>query len=229
MGSSDVEPFTAEIYRRPEVYLFGTQQTPVLEFTITFACEHVLDASRQAAVSRWLFGHQTYKKLQIVQCDYQDVYFNCLLMSPEIGTYGNYPYSITCTVLCDSPFAWEEPRTYKYGPVVTEATIIHENMQDDNYYTFPVVEFQLTGNSTDVTFTNITDNNSYMKFTNLLAGETITVDCKRGIITGNSGLLRADNFDGIFFRLLPNLNEIKISGMINYLKIIYKNARKVGA
>lgn len=68
-----------------------------------------------------------------------------------------------------------------------------------------------------------------MKFTNLLAGETITVDCRRGIITGSSGLLRADNFDGIFFRLLPNLNEIKISGMINYLKITYKNARKVGA
>lgn len=229
MASTDVQLYTDEIYRRPTVHLYGTQQSPALSIELTFACEYILDATRQSAVFRWLFGHQSYKKLQIVQCDFQDVYYNCILTNPTVTSYGNYPYAIHCTMVCDSPFAWENPHTLSFENIAGIRKIEVENMTDNNWYTFPIIKTKLTTNATQFSITNNTDNNSTMSFANLLAGEELEIDCGKGLITGSSGLLRFDNFQGTFFRLLPNVNNITINGYLDYLTITFANARKVSA
>lgn len=227
MGQTQVEPYTAKVYRNPKVYLYGTEQSPVLTFQMTFGCEKVLDTLRQQAIQKWLFGHQQYKKLRISQCDMQDVYFNCILTDPKIVTIGNLPYAVECTVICDSPWAWEYDKSFILKDINGYVNFNFENTSDDNYYMFPIIEVELEINQSVFQLTNITDNNQKMQFTGLLGGEKITIDCEKGLITSQSGLKRLDNFKGTLFRLLPGLNNISFNGQAKSLVIKYQNARKV--
>ena len=227
-GSTSVEMYTSKVFRNPKVFLYGTEQTPALQFTIKFACTHIIDSTRQQAIQRWLFGHNTYKKLRIVQCDMQNVYFNCILTDPKLSTYGNLPYVFECTVICDAPWAWQEPITNNYGQFTYQKSIQFDNYQDDNYYMFPIIQFTLQANTYSFTITNNQDNGRSMSFTSLTPGETITVDCRLGIITQSTGLLRYDNFQGDMFRLAPGINNIIVSQNLDSFSITYQNAIKVG-
>lgn len=227
VGNSSVELFTQQVYRKPKPYLFGTQQTPVLQFTLAFASLTPLGAEYQRAIQRWLFGHSQYKKLQIQQCDYMNYYFNCILTDPEITVIGGYPYSFTCTVICDSPWAWEYPETIKINNNIYDFVYTYNNTSDNNDYIYPYVKFTTSSITNTVSVLNLTDNNSGFVMKNINTNETIEMDGEKGIINSSTGLLRFDNFDGVFLRLVPGINKINILGITNLFEITVHNARKI--
>lgn len=226
-GSNSVELYTQTVYRNPKPYLFGTQQSNVLTFTLSFASLKPISALKQQVIQKWLFGHNTYKKLQIMQCDMDNVYFNCILNNPTVTTVGNYAYYMTCDVVCDAPWAWEFPKKYSYGPFTVEGSFVHNNTSDNNYYTMPKITVQISDYGNTFQITNITDNNSSCGFTNLSPSEILTIDSERAIIKSSTGLLRVGNMTGTMPRLLPGVNIIKIIGSISNITIEYQNARKV--
>ncbi len=126
-ASNNVNLITQEIFRRPKPYFYGVQQTPVLEFPIKFmTTEYEITASDSSIIQQWLFGQMNYKELRILQPDMQDIYYMCFLTDPQIIRIGNIVRGYSCTVKCDSPFA--------YGEEIND--VIIENNADyiDNTY-----------------------------------------------------------------------------------------------
>lgn len=141
-ASNEVDIKIQEVYRRAVPYFYGVQQTPVLEFDVSFTTtQGEITAEDSALIQKWLFGQMTYKKLRIVQPDMQDYYFNCFLNTPSIIRVGNIIRGFKCTVVCDSPFAYGEKRTLNLingnNNFLTDEVKYIQNLSENNYYTYP--------------------------------------------------------------------------------------------
>lgn len=228
-AGSDVEIIQDQISRRAVSYFYGVSQSSKLEFEITIGSYEKMDRRDIAVLESWLFGQMDYKKLQIIQCDLDNVYFNCFLKNPQVTTIGNIPYAFTCTVVCDSPWAWEFPRTKVSATSEVETNIEFYNYSDDSDYLYPIVEFTLDINTTDIKVINISDDNREFIMTGLLPNETIYADNSLEILTSSTGLNRLPNFNGKWYRYVRGLNKIKIVGGLSSYKVTYQLARKVGS
>jgi len=67
-----------------------------------------------------------------------------------------------------------------------------------------------------------------MSFTGLSAGEVLTVDCARGILSSSTGLRRMSNFNKKFVKLVHEENVLVLNGDISSLVITHQEAVKVG-
>lgn len=227
-ASSDVEIVTQEIFRRPAPYFYGTTQRPVLSFEVEVYTPYGEISSVDAsAIQSWLFGHNQYKKLQIVQPDMEDYYYSCILTSPKVNRVGNIIRGFTFTVVCDSPFAWGNLVTTRYTQSNRNYRIF--NMSDNNYYTFPIVKIKLNGTAGSFNLTNITDNNKTMSFSGLLAGDTVIIDTDLQIITANltPNILNTMNSPIYFFRLLKGHNNIFVEGNFSWFEISYRPMKRI--
>lgn len=241
-GGCGIEIFKDSVYRNAQFYHQGVNQNEALTFDLELMSEDEIVGALRSKISRWLFGRMSYCKLQIVQRDLSDVYFNCHLTNPSFIYIGNRCYGIKCNVECDAPWAWQNEKTYQLTDLskrgMTDALSIHwshYNDTDDSDYTYPVLEFKMAnsfvGNGR-CSLINNTDGKREFEFTNMVPGETITVDCRSQAMTSDKGTLRgkslSENFNKHFFRLLPGANDIELTGEFLYLKMTYANARKVG-
>lgn len=225
---NDVELLTETIYRRPTPYLLGVQQSPVLSFDVSFNCPYELTGLDLHTVNRWLFGHLSYKKLRIVQDDISDVYFNCVLKNPRVHKVGNINRGIRATVVCDSPWGWIDERTYTYTyeSSPSSSPISFYNDTDNNYYTYPKIEF-VTTSEEDFTLVNSTDNSRSFAFTTLAGSITVYVNNDLQTAVDNNGTSLVSSFNKNWFRLLPGQNNLLVTAAISSLKFIYSLARKV--
>lgn len=228
-GSGDVQLLTQTVFRNPKPYLLGVQQAPVLSFDVMFTSPDELMVDDIRAIQSWLFGQQIYKKLQIVQYDMQDIYFNCFLTAPQIIRTGNLIKGISGTVVCDSPFAWLFPKKFSLTSFsgISDDTVVINNVSDNNYYEYPFIYVKMDGFGGSCTITNITDSSRVFELTGLSAGEEITIDNERNIIVSSTGLLRLGNFNKKWFRLLKGANTVNFHGNYETVEITYSPARKV--
>jgi phage-related protein len=230
-GSSDVEIYTQNVYRRAVPFFYGVQQTPVLSFDIHLYSEKELDTYEVGAIQRWLFGKNEYKRLQILQFDMTDCFYNCFLTNPQILRVGNRIVGFQTTVQADAPWAWTFDRQVAYdygaGPITTD--FVFNNRSDDGYYLFPTIVATMGISGGTLHLINHTENNREFKFTGLTANEVITIDCDRQIIQSSTGLRRLENFNKKWLRFLPGLNEIRVEkSNVKRLVIMYRFARKIG-
>jgi len=233
---SEIGLITKKILRNPVEYLLGVEQNPVLEFDIEFTAEQPLSAWDRNAIATWLFGRQKFEKLQIVQGDLEDVYFNCLFTNASVKYAGNLARGWKAHVRCDSPFAWNlNPGSISEtlnGSVESALTKVIINYSANNYYTYPLVIFT-TGNGNTVVIRNNTDNDlsgqiRQFQFTTLLNNETVTVDNGKQIMSSNKTSYLAPHFNYHWLRLVPGYNELQIYGYISQYSITYPVAKKVG-
>ena len=227
-----VELFTESLYRRPKVYLMGVQETPVLSLPITITREEEISAEEASAISKWLFGQVNYKKLQIIQPDMQYVYYNCIFTNPSITRVGNIIRGFNATIVCDSPFAWEYPKqqTYYYGTDYStiDDDISYYNYSDSAIYTYPTVEVTTNCFVGDFDVINTTDNNRAFSFVDLPSNITLTINNDLQIVTSSDGVNRLESFSGYnWFRLLPGINRINLSGNIDKFRIINEVPKKI--
>jgi len=230
-AGSDIDIIPKSIYRRPRSYLYGVSQRPVLQFSLTIGSPDYVDATTRSLIEKYLFGHTSYKKLQILETDLQDVYFNCLITKGSAQYIGNMNIGFECEVVCDSPWAWEFPKTlYIDYPenVVTDVNYTFFNASDNNDYTYPSVEFRRNNVGSDIKITNYSDNNREFAFTALSNNEVITVDNDRQIMTSSTGVYRLNKFNKNWLRFVPGANNLNFYGGMSYLQIVTQNARKVG-
>ena len=232
-----IEVFSDWVYRNPSAYHQGIAQNEPLEFDIEFVSEDELPGIMRSKISKWLFGRMNYCKLQIVQRDLQDIYFNCHLIDPQLTYVGNYCHGIKCKVQCDAPWAWQNEKSYVISPAEEDMTDAisyvwrHYNDSDDTDYTYPVLEFKMKNRVVGegrCSIVNEDDNDREFLFSKLQPNEIITVDCRHQSIESSTGLLRSENFNKKFLRLVSGVNRLKLTGEFEYLKMTYKNARKVG-
>lgn len=228
--SADVELKTQSIFRRPVRYFYGTTPANVLEFDVTFrTSEEDLTAEDAALAQTWLFGAQNYNVLRIQQPDMQSIYFNAIFTNPEIIRVGNLVRGFNAKVVCDSPFAYDMTRTNTYNTngAIYSTTIL--NYSENNYYTFPLITVTMLGVGGSFNIVNTTDNNRTLEFTGLSGGEVLTINNDLQIITSSTGLRRINNATSPiqFFRLVPGINNITISGSISSVVISYVPMRRM--
>lgn len=231
-ASNDVSVLTQKIYRKPIPLLLGVEQTPVLTFPFSAYCPDELTAPSFSDVSSWLWGQQSYKKLRICQNDISDIYFNCFLTAPQIMRVGNIIQSFTTTVLCDSPFAWKQPKTntYTYTGYSISDTIAFLNESANVGYTYPTT-LTIVSNAFggDITIINETDSLTRSFYISLSANETITMDCDKQIMTSNVTTYPLVNFvDKNWLRFLRGFNTLTVVGNISSLSITIPIAVKLG-
>lgn len=230
-GSLSVNIKTQEIFRRPVPYFYGVQQSPVLEFPVSITTtEMELTEEDASLVQKWLFGKQGYKKLQIVQTDMEDFYFNCFLIDPQIRRVGNIIRGFDCTVKCDSPFAWGYPVSTTLYTSTNAQTIY--NKSDNLFYTYPTLTIKMLGSGGSFYISNNTDGGGtrFLSIFSLFLGETLTINNDLQIITSSTGLNRLANVAPPvnFFRLLPGVNSISVSTAINNtVTISYSPAKRI--
>lgn len=231
-SGADVSLFTETLYRRPRVYLLGVQETPILEIPISIMSQDTITASQSSIISKWLFGKTDFKKLQIIQPDMQDIYYNCIFTNPKAIKVGNLIKGYKASIICDSPFAWEfiSQRTYDYGMdnYLISETITYNNETDSEYYTYPILEFKMNAFGDSISIINLTDDSREFTFSDLDPDEVVTVDNDLQIITSSSEENRVNNFSSHkWFRLLPGVNKLVLSGGVSMLRIIIQNAKKI--
>ena len=230
IGSSNISVISQRVLRKAKPYYLGRTQEPVLEFELTFGSENSISAMERDIISSWLFGVSTYKKLYILQDDLNGAYFNCFMTNPQAVYIGNLNYAFTCTVLCDSPFAYSPVRTtsgsYTDGEVNDDFTIY--NYSSDDEYLYPELTFKLQSIGNSFTLTNTTDDNRQFIFTAISPSEEITMDNDLQTLTSSTGLLRLGTFNKSWLRLLPKKNAMNLQGGVESFTITYRDRLKIG-
>lgn len=229
--AADVELRTQEIFRRPVRYFYGTTPAKALEFDVNFrTSEEDLTAEDAALAQRWLFGSQNYNKLRVQQPDMQDTYFNSIFINPEIIRAGNLIRGFNATAICDSPFAYTMSRSQTYITNGAELSYTVFNSSENNYYTYPQIVATMLGVGGSFKIVNVTDNNRTLEFTELSGAEVLTINNDFQIITSSTGLKRLNNatYPIQFFRLVPGINSITISGQVYSTSISYTPMKRMG-
>lgn len=196
-----IDIFTDWVYRNPSAYHQGVAQNKPLEFDIEFVSEDELPGIMRSKISKWLFGRMDFCKLQIVQRDLQDIYFNCHLIDPQLTYIANYCHGIKCKVQCDAPWAWQIEKEYVAKPDA-DGYWKHYNDSDDTDYTYPIIEFQLdenpggyfsiinkNDNGREFLITSAFDDDGNLKKDNsgnyvrsLFANQKYVIDCRNQLI-----------------------------------------------
>jgi len=227
-GSSSVDLLTQNIFRRSTPYFYGVTTGGVLSFPCAITRRDEITAEESRIISAWLFGRLEYKKLQVVQSDMLNVYYNCFLNNPQLLKVGNKIHGYSFDVVCDAPWAWEFPKTLTktYTGTVSD-TFTFDNTSDDSDYLYPSLVVTINGSGGAVNITNTTDASRLFQVTALSAAEVLTVDNSRGIMTSSTGLIRLSLFNKNWFRFVPGRNSLTVAGEFSSLVFTYQLARKV--
>jgi phage-related protein len=233
--TSNIEIKTQQIFRRPVPYFYGSTQSSVLEFDVTFrTTEEELTAIDASLVQAWLFSQQNYGTLRVIQPDMEDIFFRCFFVDAEIVRVGNIIRGFNAKVVCDSPFAWGSTKTFTFTASDTNKTHILYNESENSFYTYPYIVIN-KGSSGSFVLTNITDGNREFKLSGLLSGETVTVDNDLQILTATQSVSILSKLgDGIanhpknFFRLLKGVNRVTLNSSITSATISYIPMKRMG-
>jgi hypothetical protein len=236
IGSANVSVLSQRVLRKSKPYYLGRTQEPVLEFPLTFASPNTISGLDRDLISAWLFGRAEYHKLYILQDDLNGAYFNCMFKDPEPQYVGNMNYAFTCTVSCDSPFAYGPEKTVSGSLVGTNRDIEIYNSSSEDEYLYPTVHFIMnqTGPSTPTmafSIINHSDNEREFAFVDIpfISSFEVTMDNDMQIITSDTtGLLTY--FNNKWLRLVPKINYITFysPGTVNLFEVKYTERFKIG-
>lgn len=232
VGSSNIEILEQKVLRKSRPFFLGRTQPTKLEFPLTFGTAKPISAMDRDMISAWLFGRAEYKKLYILQDDLNGAYFKCMLKDPEPIYVGNLNYAFSCTVSCDSPFAYGRENTVSGSVSAADYKLLEiYNSSSEDEYLYPQVRFTIDA-PTDISFyiTNYSDNERIFAFENIPSTSLdITVDNDMQIITSDmTGVLTY--FNNYWFRLVPKINNIAIYSPqeISLYEIKYIERFKIG-
>lgn len=232
MGSFDVEIKEQKPLRRTVPYFYGAYATPHLEFDMSCYSENELTAEDYELIQKWLFGKGSYKKLQIVQYDMQDVFWWAILNSPETVKVGNQIMGCKFHVIANSPFGFSFPKTVTYtytSSVINSNELFYNSSDDTSNYMYPSCIITMNNTDGDLKITNSNDNNRVFEFTGLQANEVITIDNSLQTISSSSGLRRLGNFNKHWLRFVPGENNLLIQGNVESIAITFSNiVKKIG-
>lgn len=227
-GGGNVKIITDKTPKMDYNYCFGVEQDEQLEFTLTFASTTPKTREEISFINNWLIGKPTYRKLQIMQEDMMDIYYNCIMTDFKISYFGNSPFAFECKVNCDRGWAIKQGSPFVYNVVNNNLELTHMNLSHTNEKTFPIIKFTTNSANANVSIKNVTNDNWETVFQGLSNGEEITLDNQRERITSSMSLNRLGKFNLHWFELLPGLNKIVINGNISKISIQYDYIRKVG-
>lgn len=218
---------------RTKPYFYKRVHHTSLEFEFTVGDCNKRTAIDFDSINRWMLGRSSYKKLQIVQGDMVDTYFNVIFINATPIYVGNFLYAIRYTAHCDSGFGWSLPKYATHvghlsNTVNVNLPAIYNDSAEDGYV-YPVVRFK-SKSSTGLVIKNLAEPSRLLSFTGgLLVDEVVTIDNINKIITSNQNRKLMQYFSSNWLRLLPGENIINLYGRFQDFIMVYQFSRKIGA
>lgn len=199
-------------------WFYGVRYEKKLQMDIIFGVderrldkEKYLDRYEIDEIASWLTGHDKYLWLEIEQEDMEYVRYHCMISELSIVSYGNIPWAMKASVICDSPYAYLYPQEFTYAINGTQ-TIEFLNESSHNGYYMPILEIKMNGGGS-ISITNETDKGRTFKLTNVpAAASDILVNNDTCVITNNADLNLYPYFNFKFFRLVRGYNTLSITG-----------------
>lgn len=206
------------IANRHSSLYYGRVQNSPLSFPITFGIvndridnQQWLTRSEMKQIADWLLK-DGYKKLVVCQDDMRLYYYKAIITELRYETFGHEPFAVTCTVQCDSPYAYTEPIDFIFN--TSYGTNFEVNSEQSVKYYYPIVTIQPTSSS--LTISNESDFGRSLKLSSIGSVDTITIDCQNEIITmsdGTNGYEVMDFANGSkFLRILRGENIFTVTG-----------------
>lgn len=205
-----------KIKRIDKPFFYGVEITPKLSFKLQIAYlppdnqQELITRQTMGTITKWLC-QTTYRELKVIDIDYSNMIYNCMIMNPRQIEIGNVPYGLEFDVICDRPYAIYRQTITK--TITGASSFIIKNIGFGNRNILPEVEFTLTGAGTDISIVNNSDGGRTFTFTGLSAGETVYVNNQREEIKSSTNLNRNTNFNFNWFRIVPAYNnQINVNG-----------------
>ena len=203
---------------KPSPLFYGVQFEDKLTFSFVFGLNNrridigePMTRMEMDDIATWLIGHDSYKYLTFEQSDLFDIRFKCMITGLEPVTYGQMPWAMKATVMCDSPYAYRMPETFSFI-IDGERTVTVNNRSSHHGYYRPVIEF-ISDSGCDLKIVNETDNSRTISFSDVpLSVTNWTLNNDTMVLTNSAGLNIYDNFNKKSFRLKRGINRLKISG-----------------
>lgn len=199
-------------------WLYGVRYEKKLEMEIVFGVDEkrldqgkYLDRYEIDEIASWLTGHDKYHWFEIEQADMEYVRYHCMVSNLSIVSYGNIPWAMKATLICDGPYAYLYPQEFTYTVDGTQE-IEFLNESSHNGYYMPIIDIEMTGGGT-ISITNETDNGRTLKLTNVPASvQSIHIDNDTCVITDDADVNLYPYFNFKFLRLVRGYNTLTIKG-----------------
>lgn len=207
------------VSRRLSSLLYGTEKNQPLTFKLVFGASPTrmekgisYDRFEIEAISSWLTGHDTWKWLKVDQPDMESIRYRCLITELQQISYGGHPWAFSCTVTCDSPYAYRSARPDIYICNSDKTEIMFRNRSSYNGTYYPIVEIELI-DSTGIEIINHSDQNRSFQFSDIPASiRKITVDNENKVITTDSEIDVYSSFNFKFLRFVRGDNKLSVIG-----------------
>lgn len=223
--SVKAEISTEKLSRRPRDYFKYIKKDEARQFKLSLVFNEKKDEYDVNVIKSKFFNSLQRKELRIIQDDLHSISFNCILCNEETIYVGKEPVGFECDVVCDGIFGWENEKSYIY-PITDTSKITHINYSNYNDFTIPKIEFKSTLGNGTVSIINNTTNEEF-KIEHLQLNEVITIDEFFDVIS-STGLNKFNDITKLgFLKLVPNVNNLTVSGNLSELKLTYSNARLI--
>lgn len=219
--ASGVTIVESQVPTRWKPYFYGTKMEQKQSFTMVFGVNEkrldegkYLDRYELEAIASWLTGHKQYLWLEIEQGDMRYFRYRCIVTELNMVEYGNIPWALQATVVCDGPYAYLYPQEFRFDVESGETEISIFNESSHNGYFYPLLYIVLGNDKpTKVTITNKSDND---RETAIGSEEKpipttisrIDIDNDHGVLSCAEGLNLYQYFNFKFFRLLRGQNNL---------------------
>ena len=207
------------IANRYRSFFYGVSQNDALKFKLVFGVDkqyasngEFFDSWDKEIISSWLSPLDGYKWLEIEQPDMEQLRYRCRMENLTKVEIGNIPIAFSCDVICDSPFAYLYPVSFKYT-CDGDTTVLIRNRSSFRGGYKPKMKITLNGSNT-IQIINQSDSKRTFELRDLPQEYfvVIDVDNENGIITNNMDLNLYPYFNFEFLKLIPGDNKLRIIG-----------------
>lgn len=203
-----------KIKRKSKPLYHGVEVTDKIEFDLVVYSESEIDTYDRQAIDNWLYLNE-YAYFSIVQEDYENLFFRCIITQSEKIEIGNVPYAKTLHFSCDDAYAYSNIYNYAYTSTTTPVTYNIENFSNLNEYTY-VEDMTITmATAGTVKITNVSESNRIFEITGLSSGEVLTINNDNKMLISSVASDRIGLFNKKWFRLIPHVNQVKLEGNFN--------------
>lgn len=180
-------------------------------------------------ILRQLTGFYGYKQMQVFSYEFDELlFFHIRVANVKYQKAGGRIAGIVLEMECDSPFAWSSEFHYTFHASPSSSLILFNS--SDNLYDYLLPKVTITADAaiSHLSICNLSDNNWTTTLQSLSAGEIITMDSQRSLLSSShpSRIINND-FNMHFIRLVPGKNEFQVSHGIQ-IAFTYRVPRKVG-
>lgn len=197
-----------KIRGRDEPYHYGVEREPI-SFPLSFWFDEDLSDERKREIAR-ILDQDYYKPLYTIDNPHRIYYAMCIDDSNHIHN-GIQMGKVTLNFRTNAPYA--------FSPVYFDNYDFSENMKNGTEIVFvnngdlecsPVVEVQMLEDG-DLSIINYSNDGQEFKFTGLVAGEIIKVDCMKELIQSSVDD-RYDKFNEHYLSFVRGHNYLNVKG-----------------